>query len=162
MRAKCNAAQTNFIKEDFVKSQPNWKILILYLNNALKWDAVLIPAFPFMSYFFQFHKAKCFFPPPNQRRHFKEHNGRHGQGVADETKHLLHEALVRRLTSLLWTWNRKQQQSAVLFDIIDSGIQHHFHLKAPRKWKKKNCNEQMILWHWGRKWWGGGGMGGFV
>lgn len=36
MRAKCNAAQTNFIKEDFVQSQPNWKILILYLNNTLK------------------------------------------------------------------------------------------------------------------------------
>lgn len=71
MRAKCNAAQTNFIKEDFVKSQPNWKIIILNLNNTLKWGVPLSPAFTFMSYFFQFEKANWFYPMQNQKRHIK-------------------------------------------------------------------------------------------
>lgn len=86
MRTKCNSAQTNVIKEDFVKSQPNWKTLILYLNNTSN-TVLLSPAFPFIRYFFQFNKANWFFPLQNQEKHFKEH-GRDGQWVADVTRKL--------------------------------------------------------------------------
>lgn len=139
MRPKCNAAQTNFIKEDFVKSKPNWKILILYPNNNLKWGVPLSPAFPFMSYFFQFNKANCFFLYKNQKRHFKEHNGRDGQWVADVTKHLLYESVFSSLTSLLCTWNTRQQQSDLLLDFIDL-------LSIVPIWKLHENEINMVIW----------------
>lgn len=124
MRAKCNAAQTNFIKEDFVQSQPNWKILILYLNNTLKWGVLLSPGFSFTSYLLSnLKKQTVFFSLLNQKKDFKEYNGRDGQQAADETKHLLYEAVLSSVSSLLCTWNMRQQLSDLLLAFINLLIQ---------------------------------------
>ena len=64
------------------------------------------------------------------------HSIEEDNGEADVTRHLLYETILSSVTSLLCTWNTKQQRSDLLHDFIDLLIQHGSYMRALWKWNK--------------------------